>query len=410
MFASRRLTSKLTCRPAHSHWVPCLLLVASWSYHVVAQGPNPTPSRLSSVYSNSPETQNIELQVGEQRVIPSDNVRSYSEGAKGVVDVRLTKDATEFIIVALRPGTTSLLFLMMDGTERHYKFTVYDPDSSKPTFKGGSAVNPKDNIRLDFYFVQVSKNYRHQIGLGWPGTAASTLNAEFNLKSGNLDSATAVIANQALPRLDMAQVSGWAKVMRQAAVVTANGEKATFSGGGEVNFPIQSALTSGLHKIPYGSTIDVEPRYDANTGRIELHIHADISELDSDNGSTVPGRITSTLETQVNLELGQSLILAGLSAHSERRSKTGLPILSQIPIFGIFFGSHARAEEESENIVLLVPSVVDAVSMQDRDRIASALAAYANFAGDFADVELVPPAQATSESTKTRERATSRQP
>jgi pilus assembly protein CpaC len=180
-------------------------------------------------------------------------------------------------------------------------------------------------------------------------------------------------------------------MMRQAAIVTANGEKATFSGGGEVNFPIQSALTSSLHKIPYGSVIDVEPHYDAKTGRIELRLHADVSELDSDNGTGVPGRITANLDTQVNLELGQSLILAGLTARSERRSKSGLPVLSQIPIFGVFFGSHARAESESENIVIIVPSVVDAVSMQDRERVNAAMKSYTDFSGDTDEVDYIPP-------------------
>lgn len=46
----------------------------------------------------------LDLEVDEQRVIPSENVQSYSEGAKGIIDVRLTKDASQFIVVGLRPG------------------------------------------------------------------------------------------------------------------------------------------------------------------------------------------------------------------------------------------------------------------------------------------------------------------
>ena len=373
-------------------------LVTTGAQSALAQGPIGLPTRTNASTSNSVDAQNIELQLGEQRVIPSDNVRSYSEGTKGVVDVRLTKDASQFIIVALTPGTTTLLFLMMDNSERHYRITVTDPNGHSRRGADPGAVEAKDNIRLDFYFVQVSKNYRHQIGIGWPGSIAPTFNASFNVKAGSLDSATAVITNQALPNLDMAQVSGWAKIMRQAAVVTANGEKATFSGGGELNFPIQSALSSSLHKIPYGSVIDVEPRYDAKTGRIELHLHADISELDSDNGTGVPGRITSNLDTQVNLELGQSLILGGLTSKSERHSKSGLPVLSQIPILGVFFGSQGQTEAESENIVLIVPSVVDAVSMQDRERVTAALKSYTNFSGDMNDATRVPPAKNTVKS------------
>jgi pilus assembly protein CpaC len=307
-------------------------------------------------------------------------------------------------VVALTPGTTTLLFLMMDGSERHYKITVTDPNAPKQQRRDTDRVEARDNVRLDFYFVQLSRNNAYQIGIGWPGSVAPTFNALYDVKAGALESATAVISNQALPRLDMAQTAGWAKVMRQAAVVTANGEKASFSGGGEVNIAIQSALQSGVQKIPFGSVVEVEPRYDSQSGRIELKLHADISELDSDRGTGVPGRMTATLDTVVNLELGQSLILAGLTARSERSTKAGIPGLSQIPILGILFGTHGHSEEESENVTIIVPSVVDAVSMEDRKRLEDALRQYADFSGDLDDVDFVPPAKNVAPAANARPR------
>ncbi|HVJ17441.1 MAG TPA: pilus assembly protein N-terminal domain-containing protein [Polyangiaceae bacterium] len=363
------------------------LAVLCTSAVALAQGPSMPSSGLPAPRL---EEEEMTLPIGEQRVIPSDGVKSFSEAVRGIVDVRLTKDATQFVVVALKPGTTTLLLLMLDGSERHVKITVTDPNAQRSA-RDPSAVEARDNIRLDFYFVQVSKSYQHQIGIGWPGSVAPTFDATYNVAAGTLDSATAVIANQPLPRLDMAQATGWAKVMRQAAVVTANGEKATFAGGGEVNVAIQTALTSGIQKIPFGSVIEVQPRYDSKTGRVELRLHADISELDSDRGTGVPGRVTSALDTIVNLELGQSLILAGLTAKSQRRSMTGLPGLSQIPVLGIFFGSHAQAEEESENVVLIIPSVVDAVSMENRERLEAALETYKDYTGDIDEVSFVPP-------------------
>jgi pilus assembly protein CpaC len=241
--------------------------------------------------------------------------------------------------------------------------------------------------------VQLNKNYGHQLGLGFPGSVAPTASFAYDLKAGSLESATAVIQSQALPRLDMAQASGWAKVMRQAAVVTANGEKASFSGGGEVNVPIQSALTSGVQKISFGSVVEVAPLYDSKSGRVELRLHADISELESDRGTGIPGRVTAQLDTIVNLELGQSLVLAGLTAKSERSSKSGIPGLSQIPILGVLFGSHSHTEDESENVILIVPSVVDSVSMQDRARLSDALRHYTEYSGDLDEVDLVPAAK-----------------
>ncbi len=325
----------------------------------------------------------LELEVGEQKVIPSDNVQSYSEGAKGVVDVRLTKDASQFIVVGLREGTSTLLFLMTDGSERHYKITVGDPNANKVEPKAPGTVEARDNIRLDFYFVQLSKKSGYQIGVGWPTSVGATASATFDAKVGALDSATVVISNQALPRLDLGQSSGWAKVMRQAAVVTANGEKAAVAGGGELNVAIKSAMTTGIQKIPYGSQIEVAPQYDSHSGRIELRLHADVSELDDDQGTGVPGRTTAALDTVVNLEIGQSLILGGLNSKSERNSKSGFPLLSQIPIIGALFGTHAHAESESENVVVIVPSVLDAVSMQDRERLNKAMSRYREYSGDL---------------------------
>ncbi|MGC4068888.1 MAG: pilus assembly protein N-terminal domain-containing protein [Polyangiaceae bacterium] len=350
------------------------------------QGSSSTPPRVAT---NAPtptvRSESLELEVGEQRVISSEGVQSYSEGSKGIVDVRLTKDASQFIVVGLREGTTTVLFLMLDGTEKHVRITVSDPNAQKAQGNTLRAVEARDNIRLDFYFVQLNRSSGYQIGLGWPGTVAPTMSATMDLTTGRLDSATAVISNQALPRLDMGQSSGWAKIMRQTAVVTANGEKATFSGGGEVNVAITSAMTTGIQKIPYGSQIEVEPIYDSKSGRIELRIHADVSELETDQGTGVPGRTTAALDTLVNLELGQSLVLGGLTAKSERSGKAGIPILSQIPILGVFFGSHNHSESETENVVIIVPSVVDAVSMQDRERLANALRRYTEYSGDLED-------------------------
>jgi len=373
--------------------------VLSGAGAAVAQPTAAAPRTASGASNPDPRVEDVDLQVGEQRVIPADNVRSYSEGQKGIVDVRLTKDASQFVVVALAEGSTTLLFLMMDGSERHYRIQVTDKNAPKRRGRGTGSIEARDNIRLDFYFVQLSKNYAHQIGVGFPGSVAPTFSAALNVAGGQLESATAVISSQALPRLDMAQSSGWAKVQRQAAVVTANGEKASFSGGGEVNIPVQSALTSGVQKISFGSVIETEPNYDSQTGRIELRLHADISELDGDRGTGIPGRTTAELNTVVNLELGQSLILAGLTAKSERSSKTGLPGLSQIPFLGVLFGSHGHSEEETENIVIIVPSVVDAVSMEDRRRLDDALKAYTDYSGNLEKVEFVPAAKRTERRT-----------
>jgi len=361
----------------------CAVLIAS-----VAQAQGPTPGALPGTEPESSGSEVIALNVGEQRVLSSHQVKSYSEGVRGIVDVRLTRDGSQFVLVAVKPGKTSLLFLMEDQSQRHYDITVTDAVGASPS-AALEPVHARDNIRLDFYFVQLDRSYNHQIGVGWPGAVGpARLQASLNLQTARFESATAVITDQPLPRLDMAQASGWAKLKRQAAVVTANGTKASFTGGGEVNIPVQSSLTSSIHPIEFGSTIDVLPRYDSHNGRIELQVHAEVADLADDRGTGTPGRTRSTLDTLVNLELGQSLVLAGLSASSEAHSQSGLPFLSQIPILGVLFGTNVTARQDTENIVLIVPSVVDATSQKARERVRQALDAYTQYDGVLDDVHL----------------------
>jgi pilus assembly protein CpaC len=349
----------------------------------------------------------LSLSVGEQRVVSSDGVRSYSEGTPGIVDVRLTKDATQFVLVGRRSGSTTLLFILMNGGERHYRISVRDADDAAEKDVDGrkpGTVEARDNIRLDFYFVQLSKAYRHQIGIGFPGAVGGAkLAASFDMTSGSFQEATAMVTDQALPRLDMAQSAGWAKLLRQAAVITANRTEATFTGGGEVNVPIQGALTAEVRKIEFGSNIKVRPNYDRETGRIELGIHADVSDLSDDSGTGVPGRVTSTLDTVVNLEPGQSLVLAGLTARNEARSQTGLPLASRIPIIGVLFGSNSSRSQETENLIFIVPTVVDAVSQQARARIREAMVVYAEYDGDLDEVRLIEPPGLDSATTTGRQ-------
>ena len=336
-----------------------------------------TPSRSATAQSSL----DLTLEVGEQRSLSASGVQSYSEGLPGIVDVRLTKEGS-FVVLAQRAGRTSLLLMMTDGSQVQYQIEVVDLRARSAALQA-ITVAVQDNVRLDFYFVQLTRDGGLRAGMTWPTSfGGGGVEASFDLLSGSFTEATAMVTDQALPRLDLAQSTGFAKLMRQTALIAVNGSEATFSGGGEVNIPVDSALAVGLRQISFGTQVRVRPRYDRESGRIELTVHAEVSDLTSDRGTGVPGRVTSTLDSVVNLELGQSLVLAGLTATSEAESTTGLPGLSQIPILGLLFGAHQSRREHTENLVFIVPSVVDAVSLDARERIRDALRTFAEWDGD----------------------------
>jgi pilus assembly protein CpaC len=178
--------------------------------------------------------------------------------------------------------------------------------------------------------------------------------------------------------------------MRQVALITVNGSSATFRSGGEVNIPVTQGLTAGVQKVNFGSRVQVQPRFDKETNRIQLRINANVSNLTEPGaGGNVPGRNVSNLNTVVNLKMGQSVVLAGLISESSRTSQSGLPGLSQIPILGVLFGSNQKQAESTQNLLFIVPTVVDVVSMNARERISDAFSVYWDYSGGIEDIKML---------------------
>ena len=323
----------------------------------------------------------IVLRVGEQKSLSARGIRSYSEGAPGPVDIRITRDQSRFVIVGKQEGTTSLLLIKDDGGQLQFTIQVIAADAHK-------GFGSRENIRLDLYFVLIQDRYSHQIGLNWPGNIGSTIapsEAAIAITGGSAQatqSAFQILPQTFLPSFDLAQAKGWAKMYRQATLVTANGTEAIFASGGEFNVQVENNLTVNVQAIEFGTKVSVLPKYDSNTGRIELEIVADVSDLDAAKGVRgIPGRITTHVETLVNLELGQSVWLAGIRARTERRNKNGIPGLALIPFVGALFGTHSRQTDDNESYMLVVPSVVEPVSLYQRDRVEEALRVYETFHG-----------------------------
>jgi pilus assembly protein CpaC len=394
------------------------------------------------------------LAVGETRTIPAGDVKQYSEGTPGIVDVRLTPDGSKFVLVGQRAGSTSLLLIKNDGAQVNWVINVFSrsPElverelgqlmegypglrirrvGSRLFIEGGvsnemeqkrtvqlaalypgqveslvtvgtGAIDRRLNIRVDFFFVQYEKTSNWQIGIQWPGQyGGSFLQSEVDysfLKTTNaagqtvgpgLTGATVSLVNQALPGLDLASTRGWVKVLKQATVITTNGNEAHFANGGEQNFQVTSGFAASIQKIEFGTTLSVLPRYDPATHNIEVRVQADTADLTppQSTATILPGRNTSKLSTLVYLKLGQSLVLSGIRSHSDQRSTNGIPGLSWIPVLGVLFGALSSSSDDIEGAVFIIPSVVESVPKAQYDVVKEALDQYDDYSGDIRGVK-----------------------
>jgi pilus assembly protein CpaC len=243
-------------------------------------------------------------------------------------------------------------------------------------------------VRIDFYFVQMATSAGYAVGLGWPASFGSTasLNANFDLLAGNLTQGAVTLVRQPLPRLDLAASKGWGKVLKHATVVTNSGEAAKFRSGGVQNFSVNTGLTIGLQTVPFGVEINVVPRFDPARRDVSLKISSEVSDLTAAGpGTTVPGRTETTLETMVNVKLGQSIVLSGIHTSSQTHDVNGLPVLSSIPLLGLLFGSHHDSKSEVEGAIYIVPSVLETVPTASLDLIDGAVKTFDDFSGNLDD-------------------------
>jgi pilus assembly protein CpaC len=398
----------------------------------------------------------INLAVGENKTISAVDVKNYSEGVAGVADVKLTTDRLQFVVAGQKPGSTTLLLLKRDGSQEQWVINVLsrptdvvyrevaqllsgttgvklvrvggrifieggvDTDGELKRIQqisqlypgqvlslvavGAPAADRKIDIRIDFFFVQYDKTKGYQVGIAWPGKIGGTgiVGSNFGYDFvAHSTTAQATVVNQPLPSLDIAANRGWAKVLKQSSVISANGNQATFESGGEQNFPITSGLVAGIKSINFGTNLTVLPRFDPRTRDLTIQVTADVSDLVAPAGSTVlPGRNTTHLVTSVDLKLGQSLVLSGIRTRSQRHSVSGLPLLSDIPVLGLLFGTHGDAMEDVEGAIFVVPSVIETVPSASLELITSAVKQYEDYSGDVRAVrtfEHTPPVLKSSE-------------
>ena len=78
--------------------------------------------------------------------------------------------------------------------------------------------------------------------------------------------------------------------------------------------------------------------------------------------------------TQVFLRDGQTTVLGGLADNTREESRTGIPVLRDIPVLGALFGNTHKSNIETELYVFLTPHII--AEDRDIDRLRDSLQRY----------------------------------
>ena len=105
---------------------------------------------------------------------------------------------------------------------------------------------------------------------------------------------------------------------------------------------------------------------------ITLAVRPEVSSLDYSNsvtisGFSVPALRTRRVETTVDVRPNQSLIISGLMSEDRSKTRTGIPLLMNIPILGSLFSSTRWQASETELLVVVTPMIVDPLHPRVQD-------------------------------------------
>jgi type II secretory pathway component GspD/PulD (secretin) len=120
-----------------------------------------------------------------------------------------------------------------------------------------------------------------------------------------------------------------------------------------------NVTTSTVSYLETGVILKVTPSVD-DQGRIMMKIHPEVSSgaVRRVGNNDIPDKNTTEVTTQMLANDGQPILIGGLIKNVTSRSRNGVPVLGDIPIFGNLFSSTDDVIATTETIVIITPYIV----------------------------------------------------
>ena len=197
-----------------------------------------------------------------------------------------------------------------------------------------------------------------------------TLSERYNVNVPIADAAgrfsLAVLESDYLVDLELTalEAEGRGEIVSTPRVITANQKEATIKQGVEI--PYQQAASSGATTIQFKEAVlelVVTPQITPDNNIImDLRVSKDnVGEVISTGGlgGTVPSIDTRSVETQVLVADGQTVVLGGIYETERRETFNKVPFLGDLPGIGVMFRSTQRVDNKAELLIFVTPRILE---------------------------------------------------
>jgi general secretion pathway protein D len=167
--------------------------------------------------------------------------------------------------------------------------------------------------------------------------------------------------------LQAAAADSTTSVIQRPRIQTSQAKAASFFVGQTVPYVTGSTYgsaygnSSSYSQLSVGVELDVTPFINPD-GLVVMDINQEIDDLNGytviENVGNVPNTTKRTLSSEIAVRDRDTIILGGFVRSDKSKSKSGVPLLMDIPLLGNLFTSRSDSKDRSETIVLIRPTVL----------------------------------------------------
>lgn len=238
-------------------------------------------------------------------------------------------------------------------------------------------VGAAQQVMLEVKIAEVSKTLLDKLGSS-VGLSRSRSNGidSFSLASDFLSQGNGLLQVLRLGRtqvqLDGQKEDGLVRVLAEPNIMAISGQQASFLSGGKIFVPVardpgvSGFATITLEEKEFGIGVKFTPTV-LGGSRINLKMVSEVSDLSqtgspftSVNGvtSVLPSFTVRRADTTVQLNDGQSFVIAGLIKNYVTETVKRLPALGEVPLLGALFRSSEFQKDQTELMFVITPRLV----------------------------------------------------
>jgi pilus assembly protein CpaC len=329
----------------------------------------------------------LSIPVGQSLLMRYPGVSRVAVGDGGIVDVRVFDDTQEILVLGKNAGLTDLRIWRRDGITIAYLIQVLGVPEVPPE---SPELEAAPTILIKAKLIEVKKAALRDIGIDWADIAAGPIfgsldefvtNEHFRVVPesvpGLRDLPLGLGANNhyfALTTVVDSVVNllvnnGDARLLAEPTLTCISGGQADFLVGGEVPIPVQNQ-DGALNVVfkQFGIILNVEPHTN-DAGLIRTKVGVEVSSVDKAISVLgIPGFATRKTNTEMNVQSGETMIVAGLISSEDAKTVVKVPGFGHIPILGELFKSRQFRRGETELVVLVTPQIVDTAVVRDGEQ------------------------------------------